>query len=140
LTAVEDFEAVVPAFLFAQTLFNLSLIADQDNAKPGIGPHGLDRARDNRAGREVTAHHIQRNAHGLFLLFFFANHCPVLIIAAVGADAMGQHRLAAVGAILNLDRCHVLMTSPLALLGMRCPPLWDRHCNLFPMVSGFAQN
>jgi hypothetical protein len=62
-------------------------------------------------------------------LFFLLHlhHFAVLVVAAVGADAVWQDRLLAARAILNLNRLQVVMAPPVALPGTRRAPLGDGH-------------
>jgi hypothetical protein len=48
-------------------------------------------------------------------------------MAAVRADVVGQDRLLAVAAILDLQRLEMLVTAPLALAGMRGSSLGYGH-------------
>jgi hypothetical protein len=74
----------------------------------------------------IAAHRVQRDLHGLLLLFHH-HDLTALVVAAVRADAVRKHRLFASGAILNLDRIEVLMAPPLPLPGMRRTPLRNGH-------------
>ena len=58
------------AWALASKRFDLGLIADQDNAQVRIGLNGLHGAADDRPGSVVAAHRVQRDLHGLLLLFF----------------------------------------------------------------------
>jgi hypothetical protein len=74
----------------------------------------------------IAAHRVERDLHGLLLLFH-DHHLTALVMAAVRANAVGQHRLFASRAVLNLNRLEVQVAPPLALPGMRCAPLWNGH-------------
>src|SRR2546425_1534907 len=63
----------------------------------------------------------------LFLFLFLGDHFAVLVEAAVGADAMRQHRLFAARTILDLDGLDVLVAAAFALTGMGGSSLRDCH-------------
>src|SRR5579884_2639465 len=72
---------------------------------------------------------------GALLLFFHGYDFAALVIAAVGADVVRQHRLLAARAVLDLDRLEVLVAAPLALAGVGGTSLGDCHvCS--PSVRG----
>jgi hypothetical protein len=74
----------------------------------------------------IAAHRVERDLHGLLLLFHHY-HLTALVVAAVRADAVGQHRLFASRAVLNLNGLEMLMAPPLPLPGMRRTPLRNGH-------------
>jgi len=61
------------------------------------------------------------------LLLFRSDHFAALVVAAVGADAVRQDRLVAVGAVLDLQGFDVLMAPPFAVAGVRSPSLGNSH-------------
>ena len=126
LRAVEEIDAFVRAARFHQRGFHLSLIADEDNAELRVGIHGKHRAGDDRLGRMIAAHRVERDLHGLLLLFHH-HDLTALVVAAVRADAVRQHRLFAPRAILNLHGFEMLMATALALPGMRRASLRNGH-------------
>jgi hypothetical protein len=77
----------------------------------------------------VAAHRVQRDLHGLLLLFR-RYHFAALIIAAVGTDPVRQHRLVALAAVLNLNRFEVEVAPPFALPGVRDASLRNSHGQL----------
>ena len=118
LRAVEDLDAVAARRRPARQRLDLGLVADQNDAQVGIGGDRLHGAGDDRTGRMVAAHRVQRDLHGLLLLFR-RHDFAALVVAAVGADAVRQHRLVALAAVLDLDRLDVVMAAPFALAGVR---------------------
>jgi len=82
----------------------------------------------------IATHRVQRDLHDSFLLFRY--HLTALIMAAVGADAVRQHRLVALAAILHLDGFNVLMTPPFSLAGVRRSPFWNCH-DLMPSPTSY---
>src|ERR1051326_4652300 len=88
----------------------------------------------------VAAHRIQRDAHGLLLLFFGSYDDAALVLTAIGADVMRQDRLLAVRAILHLQRFDMLMTSPHSLPRMRSPSLRDCHSSAFLKTPRFKRS
>ena len=113
----------------AQVRFHLGPIAHQGHAQIRIGGNGLHSARHHRSRCVVAAHRVQRDLHGLLLLFRL-HRFAALVVAAVGTDAVRQHRLVALGAILDLQRFDVQMASPLALPGVRSSSLGNSHDSL----------
>jgi hypothetical protein len=123
---VEEIDAFVRSARFLKCGLDLCLIADEDDAEVRVGLHRQNRASDDRFGRMIASHRVQRDLHGLLLLFQH-HHLTALVVAAIRAHAVRQHRLFASGAILNLNRLEVLMAPPLPLPGMRRAPLRNGH-------------
>src|SRR5262245_16621783 len=92
-------------------------VTDEDDAQVAVGADNP--CGPGHDGTGVPTHGFQGHAHGLPLLFLGLHNLAVTILSAVGADAMSQHRLAAVRAVLHLDRREMLMTTSLALPSMR---------------------
>src|SRR6516164_2632158 len=113
---------------------DLRAVADKSDAKCGVGLNGLDGTGNNRPGCVITAHRVQRDLHLLFLLLFHVHNFPALIVAAIGANAVRQHRLVALRAVLHLNGLDMQMASPLALPGVRRSSLrnchWVRPCQI----------
>ena len=103
---MKKLDAILAVCLIGQGGLDLSALADQDDLDIGIGGNRLHRAGDDRARRMIAAHRVQRDTHGSLLLFH-RHDFPALIVAAIRADAVWQHRLIALGAILNLERLDV---------------------------------
>ena len=103
----------------------------------GIGRDRLHRAGNDGAGGVVAAHRVQGDPHRLLLLFR-RHDFATLVIAAVGADTVRQHRLIALRAVLDLHRLNVLMAPPIALAGVRGPSLWYGHDSI-PVLSPWGQ-
>ena len=61
------------------------------------------------------------------IAFLRLDHRAILIVAAVGADAMRQHGLFAVGAVLDLHRLDVQVAAPLTLPCVGRSSLRNRH-------------
>src|SRR5262249_51369875 len=61
------------------------------------------------------------------LLLFLGLHLATLVESAVGADAVGQHRLFAARAVLDLHRFDVVVAAPCALPGTGDSSLGNRH-------------
>src|SRR5437588_1816899 len=65
--------------------------------------------------------------HWRLLLLLHRHHFPSLIMPAIGAHAVGQHRLVALGAVLHLHWLDVEVAPPFALPGMRRSSLRYGH-------------
>ena len=96
-------------------------------AQFGIGGDGLHGAGHDRPGGVVAAHRVQRDSAWLTSLLFGRHDLTALVIAAIGTDAVRQHRLFAAAAILNLHRLEVLVAAPLALAGVGGSSLRNGH-------------
>jgi hypothetical protein len=134
---VEDVKAFARAAFLLQASLDLGAVAHEDD--PEVRPAGdrLDRAGYDRAGGVVPAHGVQGDLHGLLLLFH-VHHGAALVVAAVGADAVRQHGVVALRAVLDLYRLEVVMTPPLALPGVGGTSLGDCHeyvPSLFTLAS-----
>jgi hypothetical protein len=126
LTAMKELDpGPVAGFLGHERLY-LGLIANKNNLQISIRRDSLHRPRHNGSGRMIAAHGIERDPHGLLLLFQSHDLAP-LVVTAIGANLMRQHGLLTIAAILNLNGLYVQMTPPLPLPGMRRPSLRNRH-------------
>jgi hypothetical protein len=105
---------------------NLGLIADEQNAQIGVGGDGLHGAGHDWSRRVVAPHRVQGNEHKLLLLFGLHDFAA-LIVSAIGADVMRQHRLLAAAAVLDLHRFDVQVTAAFALAGVRGSSLRNSH-------------
>jgi len=112
---MKDFQPI-PVGSSGQQWLDLGLVAGQDYVEFRVRLDRLHGAGNDRPWRVVTAHRVQCDPHELRLLLGY--HLAPLIVAAVGADAVGQHRLLAPAAILDLEGLEVVVAAPLALPGV----------------------
>src|SRR5437764_11860580 len=89
--------------------FDLMPVADENHLEVRITFQSRQRTGHDRSGGVVPAHGVQRNPHGLLLLR--DNHLSPLVLTTVGADAMREHGLIALAAILDLNRLNMLMAA-----------------------------
>ena len=82
---------------------------------------------------QIQAHAMRWAWHPAQMLLFLGFHrhnFTLLVEPAIGADPVRQNRLIALAAVLNLDRLEVEVATPLALSGVRRPPLGNSHESL----------
>jgi hypothetical protein len=97
-----------------QGRLDVTAIADEEDGKFGVFGNGVDGAGDDWTRSVIAAHRIEGDSHGLLPFAFFDRHdFAVLIDAAIRANAVGQHRLVALRAVLNLNGIAVVVTPPL---------------------------
>jgi hypothetical protein len=101
-----------------ESRFDVTAIADEDDRERGVFGNSVHGPSDDWTRSVIAAHRVEGDSHGLLPLTFFDRHdFAFLIDAAIRADAVGQHRLIALRAVLDLNGIAVVMTPPLISSG-----------------------
>jgi hypothetical protein len=121
---VEHLEAI--ARRPVEQRLDLGLVANEDYAQARIGGGSLHGAGNDRTGGVVAAHGVQCDLHRLLLSLGW-HDLTALIKAAVGADAVRQHRLFTPRTVLDLSRFEVVVAAPHALARVGGTSLRNGH-------------
>jgi len=126
LGAVKNVDPTAHARVAGQMGLDQGLVSDQRDRSWGSARAAC--TAPATMGPGAWSPPIASSAICMGLLLLFRRHdFAALVIAAIRADAVRQHRFVALGTILDLHRFEVQMASPLALARVRRASLGNSH-------------